>query len=71
MTEKMTETKYPAFPTLYCDLCNQRGALLTPAKYDGKTKIGPWAFMCDECFSKWGVGLGIGKGQKIKEQDDE
>lgn len=43
-----------------CDFCGSE------AKYDGKTKGGPWAFMCESCFNTQGVGLGIGRGQKLK-----
>ena len=28
-----------------CDLCHER-----PAAVDGKTKMGPWAYMCVPCF---------------------
>lgn len=35
------------------------------AAYDGKTKYGPWANMCEDCFTKHGTGLGTGKGQKL------
>lgn len=35
------------------------------AVYDGKTKEGPWAFMCEKCFKEHGVGLGTGRGQKL------
>ena len=37
---------------------------------DGKTKMGPWAIMGDYSFKKWGVGLGMGKGQKYQKQPD-
>ncbi len=40
-----------------CDFCF--GEDLCAARYDGKTKQGPWANMCD------GVGLGTGRGQKL------
>jgi hypothetical protein len=40
-----------------CDLCG------APAKYDGKTVMGPWAYMCEKCFKENGIGLGVGKGQ--------
>lgn len=40
-----------------CDFC--RGE----AKYDGKTKMGGWAYMCCFCFIIHGVGLGLGRGQ--------
>lgn len=38
-----------------------------PAAVDGKTKDGPWANMCDECHTKFGVGLGTGRGQRLIE----
>ena len=44
-----------------CQLCDEA------AKYDAKTKMGPWGFLCEECFKKHGVGLGVGKGSKLKE----
>ena len=36
-----------------------------PATFDAKTTSGPWAYMCDECFRKYGIGLGVGLGQQI------
>jgi hypothetical protein len=35
------------------------------ALYDGKTIHGPWAYMCEEHFKMYGVGLGTGKGQRL------
>jgi hypothetical protein len=35
------------------------------ANYDGKTTFGPWAYMCDEHFRQFGVGLGTGRGQLL------
>ena len=32
-----------------CDIC-----WLT-AYWDAKTSMGPWAYMCDECFNKYAV----------------
>ena len=52
-----TIVKVAALPN--CDFCG------AAAHYDGKTKIGPWANMCENCFKKLGVGLGLGKGQKL------
>lgn len=52
-----TETTVSMIPN--CDFC------FNPASYDGKTKMGPWANMCEDCFKKYGVGLGTGKGQKF------
>ena len=56
-----------------CEICegNLKGAFV-----DGKTKVGFWAIMCLACHKEFGVGLGIGKGQKyelkrMKEGEDE
>jgi hypothetical protein len=46
-----------------CDMCVNSQKI---AKYDGRTRMGTWAYMCDPCFCNYGVGLGLGKGQKIK-----
>ena len=56
MKEHLTEVeRLPA-----CDFCGRA------ARYDGKTKRGPWAYMCEECFPILGVGLGLGKGQELR-----
>lgn len=44
-----------------CNFCHKP----TDALVDGKTLMGPWANMCDAHFLKYGVGLGLGKGQVI------
>ena len=31
-----------------CDICGK------PAVYDGKTKNGPWGYLCQKCFEKYG-----------------
>jgi hypothetical protein len=56
-TSKHTETTVEWLPK--CDFC------IKDAKYDGKTQMGPWAHMCAGCFRAYGVGLGLGKGQKL------
>lgn len=35
------------------------------ARYDGKTRNGPWGYLCNTHFKSMGVGLGLGKGQKL------
>ena len=35
------------------------------AAVDAKTSWGPWAYMCEECFTSRGVGLGLGWGQRL------
>lgn len=36
-----------------------------PARYDGKTKMGPWAYMCGTHFLAHGLGTGTGLGQEL------
>ena len=47
-----------------CDLCTQEGET-SEALYDGKTRQGPWGYMCQAHFDRLGVGLGTGRGQKL------
>lgn len=46
-----------------CDFCEQQPQT---EFVDGKTTQGPWALMCEDCFGKYGVGLGLGRGQKYQ-----
>lgn len=49
-----------------CDIHKYvKGKPGVPAAYDGATKGGPWANMCEECFAVEGVGLGTGRGQRL------
>lgn len=50
-----------------CDIHSQvEGMPGVPAAYDAETKSGPWAFMCPDCFQRYGTGeLGLGKGQHL------
>lgn len=52
-----TQVKVSSLPK--CDFCGKT------AGYDGKTTHGPWANMCEDCFGQHGVGLGLGRGQKL------
>jgi hypothetical protein len=54
MSVKVTVSELPQ-----CDFC------AGTAKYDGKTIHGPWANMCQQHFSRYGIGLGTGKGQEL------
>lgn len=40
-----------------------------PAAVDGRTHQGPWANMCGSCFELLGVGLGLGRGQRLVTRD--
>ena len=55
------EVRVPKLPT--CDFCSAE------AEYDGKTVMGPWAYMCRAHFEVLGVGLGLGKGQRLVKKD--
>jgi hypothetical protein len=58
-----TEVQVTRLPE--CDFCREKG-LSVPAKYDSKTKVGPWANCCEEHWQQWGVGrLGTGFGQRL------
>lgn len=59
-----TEVAVDKLPS--CDFCKQNPLIsYQAAQYDGRTKMGPWAYMCEEHFKQYGVGLGLGKGQKL------
>jgi len=45
-----------------CDICKDG----TKAEYDAKTIFGAWGYLCKKCFEKYGIGLGTGRGQKLK-----
>jgi len=54
-----------------CDIHKHRhGGKSVPAEYDGKTVMGPWAYMCQPCFEHYGVGLGMGRGQRLMVRDE-
>ena len=42
-----------------CDFCSNE------AQYDGKTRMGPWGNMCETHFKEYGIGLGLGRGQRL------
>jgi hypothetical protein len=44
-----------------CDIDSGHGA----AAYDAKTKQGPWGYLCEDCYADHGIGLGLGKGQRL------
>jgi|SRR5215467_391330 len=58
LTAEVTGTEFPR-----CDFCSAQ------AEYDGKTVMGPWAYMCQTHFEILGVGLGLGKGQRLAKKE--
>ena len=52
-----------------CDFCKRNPLILyQEAHYDGRTVFDYWAFMCDEHFGQYGVGLGLSRGQRLIER---
>lgn len=62
------ERNYWLSPIGVCDDCG--GEFTNGVMYDAKTQYGPWGNLCQACFSRIGVGLGIGYGQKYVKQAD-
>ncbi len=44
-----------------CDICKKP---MGENFVDGNTIYGDWALMCRKCHTKYGLGLGTGRGQK-------
>lgn len=65
--DNFTVVRVDALPK--CDFCKEAGRTEL-ARYDGKTTMGPWAYMCGAHYSKYGMGLGLGVGQYLKLPDE-
>lgn len=64
MNATTTTVKVRKIPN--CDICQTKDRGDIPAVMDGKTTLGPWwANLCENCFSEYGVGLGLGLGQRF------
>ncbi len=51
---------------IQCDMC---GGV---AMYDAKTVLGGiWANLCEGCFLKYGIKLGLGYGQKLDPKQED
>jgi hypothetical protein len=53
-----------------CNFCEEQGRA-REAHYDGKTVLGPWAYMCNEHYISYGLGLGTGIGQRLILEEKE
>ncbi len=59
----MKQKLIKAFAPQECDLCH--GPLRhNTFFYDAATILGPWAWLCADCFEQYSVGLGVGRGQQ-------
>lgn len=55
-------------PPLKCDVCGEKFERII---IDGRTKAGPWGYMCPTCWKVEGCGkFGPGNGQKYEKQGD-
>jgi len=52
-----------------CDFCGEWTAGTTFV--DGKTRMGPWALMCERCFSIFGIKVAQGFGQRYSADTKE
>jgi hypothetical protein len=58
-----TEVTVMALPD--CDFCKYVDNIGRKARFDGVTKRGVWANMCQSHFEVEGIGLGLGVGQML------
>ncbi|MEV6923988.1 hypothetical protein AB0M46_05670 [Dactylosporangium sp. NPDC051485] len=65
LAEPDLQVTYVSGPLPRCSLHWELRHVTVEAAYDGKTKYGPWAYMCVHCFVDHGVGLGTGRGQRL------
>ena len=55
----MSDEEVEMLEVVTCDFCDK------VARYDARMEFGSWAYMCEEHFKQYGIGLGTGKGQKL------
>jgi hypothetical protein len=65
VNDEVTKTYMTHIP--WCDFCKYFEHKYVSAKYDGKTKRGPWAYMCKKHFGAHHINgrLGLGLGQQL------
>jgi hypothetical protein len=52
-------------PPKHCDICRRS---VGGEFVDGKTRRGPWGNLCSACHGLYGVGFGVGRGQRYSLQ---
>jgi hypothetical protein len=65
MNKQGTEANYYGTKLPSCDVHRLEHAELVEASYDARLKFGSWAYVCEDCFTNYGVRLGVGFGQKL------
>jgi len=65
-TSEMSDIEVKVTTLPKCDVCLVSG--VRPQKvatYDARSTHGQWGYMCEEHFQEQGVGLGLGRGQRL------
>lgn len=60
--------KWFGTPPTKCDICHKD---IKTEFVDGKTQMGPWGILCKGCHFMYGIGLGVGRGQKYAKEGDD
>lgn len=58
---------YWRIPPAYCEKCEKP---IVSTFVDSATKRGLWGCLCLDCHRRIGVGLGLGRGELYRKQDD-
>ena len=67
LPKKAQPKKWNGSPPTKCDICKK------PTKdyfADARTKMGPWGILCLQCLKDHGVGIGTGKGQTYRKDEN-
>jgi hypothetical protein len=51
--------------------CELNGETIKDKFVDGVLKDGRWAILCPNCHKKFGVGLGVGRGQLYERRETD
>lgn len=51
-----------------CEICRKE---IKTILVDGRIHSGQWAVMCFLCYRDYGVGPGVGKGQKYRWEEEK
>lgn len=64
----MSQKKWCGTPPTECQMCHGK---IKDKFVDGRLSSGPWAYLCVRCHGMFGVGLGVGCGQKYAREGTE
>lgn len=78
LLQKYPKPRIYSNPPSACELCRgdfnlyvntqDTGILAVISEFfDCRTRMGHWGNLCTRCFNEFGIGLGLGKGQRYRE----